>query len=85
MVENLFRGHPTGVHPWHRNPFFIREIREIRGSTAVLAGFNEFNLAPPCPPSEPARSTWLGKLMAAQQGRVLLAAEPVAPQACRPQ
>ena len=26
MVENLFRGHPTGVHPWHRNPFFIREI-----------------------------------------------------------
>jgi hypothetical protein len=25
MVENLFRGHPPGEHPWHRNPFFIRK------------------------------------------------------------
>jgi len=32
MVENLFRGHPPGEHPLHRNPFFIRVIREIRGS-----------------------------------------------------
>ena len=31
MVENLFRGHPPGEHPLHRNPFFIRVIREIRG------------------------------------------------------
>ena len=31
MVENLFRGHPSGEHPLHLNPFFIREIREIRG------------------------------------------------------
>ena len=23
MVENLFRGHSPGEHPWHRNPFFI--------------------------------------------------------------
>ena len=30
-VENLFRRHPSGEHPWHRNPFFIRVIREIRG------------------------------------------------------
>ena len=31
MVENLFRGQlPCGL-PWHRNPFFIRVIREIRG------------------------------------------------------
>ena len=28
MVENLFRGHPPGVGPLHRNPFFIRVIRE---------------------------------------------------------
>jgi len=21
MVENLFRGHPPGEHPWHRNLF----------------------------------------------------------------
>ena len=27
MVENLFRGHPPGEHPSHRNPFFIRVIR----------------------------------------------------------
>jgi len=32
MVENLFRDHPPGEHPFHRNPFFIRVIREIRGS-----------------------------------------------------
>ncbi len=32
MVENLFRGHPPGEHPWHRKPIFIRVIREIRGS-----------------------------------------------------
>ena len=31
QVENLFRGHPPGEHPLHRNPFFIRVIREIRG------------------------------------------------------
>ena len=35
MVENLFRGHPPGVHPLHPNPFFIRAIREIRGSPLV--------------------------------------------------
>ena len=27
MVENLFRGHPPGEHPFHRKPFLIREIR----------------------------------------------------------
>jgi hypothetical protein len=32
MVENLFRGHPPVERPLHRNPFFIRVIREIRGS-----------------------------------------------------
>jgi hypothetical protein len=32
-VENLFRGHPSGEHPFHRNPFFIREIR---GSNCCL-------------------------------------------------
>ena len=31
MVENFFHGHPPGEHPLHRNPFFIRVIREIRG------------------------------------------------------
>jgi len=61
MVENLFRGHPSGEHPLHLNPFFIREIREIRGfnccnplvPTAVfkfdsheIAGFDQFCLAP---------------------------------------
>jgi len=35
MVENLFRGHPPGVGPLHRNPFFIRVIRVIRGSPLV--------------------------------------------------
>ena len=35
MVENLFRGHPPGVHPLHPNPFFIRVIRVIRGSPLV--------------------------------------------------
>ena len=28
MVGNLFRGYLPGEHPWHRNPFFIRVIRE---------------------------------------------------------
>ena len=36
MVENFFRGHPPGEHPWHRNPFFIRVIREIRGFNCCL-------------------------------------------------
>ena len=31
MVENLLRGYPLGEPPFHRNPFFIRVIREIRG------------------------------------------------------
>jgi len=30
MVEN-----PSDEHPLHRNPFFIREMREIRGSPLV--------------------------------------------------
>ena len=36
MVENLFRGQPPGEHPWHRNPFFIRVIREIRGANCCF-------------------------------------------------
>jgi hypothetical protein len=36
MVENLLRGHPPGEHPWHRNPFFICVIREIRGSNCCF-------------------------------------------------
>jgi len=36
MVENLFRGHPPGLHPLHRNPFFIRVILEIRGSNCCF-------------------------------------------------
>ena len=36
MVESLFRGHPPGEHPFHRNPFFIRVIREIRGSNCCF-------------------------------------------------
>ena len=36
MVENLFRGHPPGEHPFHRNPFLIRVIREIRGSNCCF-------------------------------------------------
>ena len=28
MVENLLRGYPLGEPPFHRNPFFIRVIRE---------------------------------------------------------
>jgi len=36
MVENLFRGHPPGEHPFHRNPFFIRVIREVRGSNCCF-------------------------------------------------
>ena len=39
MVENLFRRHPPGEHPSHRNPFFIREIREIRGSNCCNPWF----------------------------------------------
>ena len=39
MVENLFRGHPSGEHPLHLNPFFIREIREIRGSNCCNPWF----------------------------------------------
>ena len=34
--ENLFRGHPPGEHPFHRNPFLIRVIREIRGSNCCF-------------------------------------------------
>jgi len=36
MVENLFRGHPLGEQPFHHNPFFIRVIREIRGSNCCF-------------------------------------------------
>ena len=36
MVENLFRSHPPGEHPLHRNPFFIRVVREIRGSNCFF-------------------------------------------------
>jgi len=36
MVESLFRGHPRGEQPFHRNPFFIRVIREIRGSNCCF-------------------------------------------------
>jgi hypothetical protein len=36
MGKNLFRGHPPGEHPLHRNPFFMRAIREIRGSTCCF-------------------------------------------------
>ena len=36
MVENLLRGHPPGEHPLPRNPFFIRAIREIRGSNCFF-------------------------------------------------
>jgi hypothetical protein len=32
MVENRFRDHAPGEDPWHRNPCFIRAIREIRDS-----------------------------------------------------
>ena len=35
----LSRGHPPGEHPSHRNPFFIREIREIRGSSCCNPWF----------------------------------------------
>jgi len=35
----LSRGHPPGEHPSHRNPFFIREIREIRGSNCCNPWF----------------------------------------------
>jgi hypothetical protein len=37
MVENLFRDHPPGEHPLHRNLFFIRVIREIRGSNCCFS------------------------------------------------
>ncbi|MCX6923432.1 MAG: hypothetical protein NT154_09535 [Verrucomicrobia bacterium] len=36
MVENLFRSHPPGEHPLHRSPFYIRVIREIRGSNCCF-------------------------------------------------
>ncbi len=36
LVESLFRGHPPGEHPFHPNPFFIRVIREIRGSNCCF-------------------------------------------------
>ena len=36
MIENLFRGHPPGEYPFHRKPFFIRVIREIRGSNCFF-------------------------------------------------
>src|ERR1035437_10094193 len=40
MVENLFRGPPPGEYPLHRDPFFIRVIREIRGSNCCFLGQN---------------------------------------------
>ncbi len=36
MVESLFRGLPPGEHPFRPNPFFIRVIREIRGSNCCF-------------------------------------------------
>ena len=36
MGDCLFRGYPPGEHPWHRNPFFIRVIREIRDSNCYF-------------------------------------------------
>jgi len=30
-VQDIFRPHPPGEHSIHRNPLFIRVIREIRG------------------------------------------------------
>ena len=50
-VENLFRGHPPGEHPWHRNPFFIRVIREIRGSNLFTAA-SEKGVPGPHSPAE---------------------------------
>jgi len=41
-VQDLFRRHPPGEHSFHRNPFFIRVIREIRGS---ICCFRMNNLA----------------------------------------
>ena len=38
-VENLFRRYPPGEHPFHPNPFFIRVIREIRGSNCCNPWF----------------------------------------------
>ena len=36
MGDCLFRGYPPGEHPWHRNPFFIRVIRDIRDSNCYF-------------------------------------------------
>ena len=53
MVENLFRRHPPGEHPLHRNPIFILLSVKSVVPTAVfrfdsheIAGFDEFCLAP---------------------------------------
>ena len=35
-VHDLFRRHPPGEHSFHPNPFFIRVIREIRGSNCCF-------------------------------------------------
>jgi hypothetical protein len=36
MVVSLFRCHPPGEHPLHRNPFFIRVIPKSVVPTAVF-------------------------------------------------
>ncbi len=51
MAENFFRGHPPDEHPWHRNPFFIRVIREIRGSNLFTAA-SEKGVPGPHSPAE---------------------------------
>ena len=51
MAENFFRGHPPDEHPWHRNPVFIRVIREIRGSNPFTAA-SEKGVPGPHSPAE---------------------------------
>ena len=51
MAENFLRGHPPDEHPWHRNPFFIRVIREIRGSNLFTAA-SEKGVPGPHSPAE---------------------------------
>ena len=73
-VENLFRRYPPGEHPFHPNPFFIRVIREIRGSNCCNPWFQLLflGLIPmksqastnsvlrPCPRSEKSKMRTLG-------------------------
>jgi hypothetical protein len=58
MVENLFRGHPPGEHPLHRNPFFIRVIRNpwfqllFLGLIPMKSQASTNSVLRPCPRSE---------------------------------